>query len=106
VKTPSSRPLQVRRSSRPRRGRSQLTSWAAVPTALRAAVLVSWVWLLTWATIPGERSAKGAGERGDVPGWVMITLMTAGLVAALWILAGDRFEALFTQAMNAVTGRL
>ena len=26
----------------------------------------------------------GHRERGDVPGWVMITLMTAGLVAVLW----------------------
>ena len=23
-------------------------------------------------------------ERGDVPGWVLVTLMTAGLVVALW----------------------
>ena len=28
-------------------------------------------------------------ERGDVPGWVLITLMTAGLVAVLWT-AADR----------------
>jgi len=27
------------------------------------------------------------GERGDVPGWVLITLMTAGLVTALWVVA-------------------
>jgi hypothetical protein len=23
-------------------------------------------------------------ERGDVPGWVLITLMTAGIVAIIW----------------------
>ena len=27
-------------------------------------------------------------ERGDVPGWVLITLMTAGLVVVIWALAG------------------
>ena len=27
-------------------------------------------------------------ERGDVPGWVLITLMTAGLVIVIWGLAG------------------
>ena len=27
-------------------------------------------------------------ERGDVPGWVLITLMTAGLVIIIWGLAG------------------
>ena len=26
-------------------------------------------------------------DRGDVPGWVLITIMTAGLVAALWLVA-------------------
>ena len=29
-------------------------------------------------------------ERGDVPGWVLITLMTAGLVIVIWGLAGRR----------------
>ncbi|MDQ1628931.1 MAG: hypothetical protein QOI54_2675, partial [Actinomycetota bacterium] len=24
-------------------------------------------------------------DRGDVPGWVLITIMTAGLVSALWL---------------------
>jgi hypothetical protein len=43
-------------------------------------------------------------ERGDVPGWVLITLMTAGLVAVLWGVAQSQLEALFTRAMNSVTG--
>lgn len=51
-------------------------------------------------TRPGRRTDR---ERGDVPGWVMITLMTAGLVIALWAVAGDRLAALFTQALDAVT---
>jgi hypothetical protein len=41
-------------------------------------------------------------ERGDVPGWVMITLMTAVLVAALLALAGPALEAMFNQAMDKV----
>jgi hypothetical protein len=44
-------------------------------------------------------------ERGDVPGWVLITLMTAGLVTALWTLASAQLTALFTQAMNSVSIR-
>ncbi|GAA2739222.1 hypothetical protein GCM10009867_34400 [Pedococcus aerophilus] len=44
------------------------------------------------------------GERGDVPGWVMITLMTAGLVAVLWTVADDQLRALFSRAMNTVSG--
>lgn len=45
-------------------------------------------------------------DRGDVPGWVLVTLMTAGLVVGLWAVAGPRLEALFTQAMDAVVGQL
>ena len=37
-----------------------------------------------------------------VPGWVMITLMSAVLVAALLALAGPALEGLFNQAMDKV----
>lgn len=43
-------------------------------------------------------------ERGDVPGWVLITLMTAGLVTVLWALAGTALTGLFSDAINGVTG--
>ena len=43
-------------------------------------------------------------ERGDVPGWVLITLMTAGLVAGLWAVAGPALNDLFTSAISGVTG--
>lgn len=41
-------------------------------------------------------------ERGDVPGWVLITLMTAGLVAAIWVLAEDQLKSIFQRAMDGV----
>jgi type VI protein secretion system component VasF len=44
------------------------------------------------------------GDRGDVPGWVLVTLMTAGLVAALWGLAHDRLTQVFDTAITSVTG--
>lgn len=43
-------------------------------------------------------------ERGDVPGWVLITLMTAGLVVLLWAVAGPALTALFEQALSRVNG--
>ncbi|QKJ19184.1 hypothetical protein [Microbacterium hominis] len=43
-------------------------------------------------------------ERGDVPGWVLITLMTAGLVVLIWALAGPALEGLFQQAIQRVSG--
>ena len=52
-----------------------------------------------------ESTVMNAGddpERGDVPGWVMITLMSAVLVAALLALAGPALEAMFNQAMDKV----
>lgn len=43
-------------------------------------------------------------ERGDVPGWVLITLMTAGLVVVIWALAGPALAGLFEQAIERVSG--
>lgn len=43
-------------------------------------------------------------ERGDVPGWVLITLMTAGLVLLIWGLAGPALERIFNDAINRVSG--
>ncbi|WP_342024119.1 hypothetical protein AAE021_02645 [Arthrobacter citreus] len=44
----------------------------------------------------------GDRERGDVPGWVMITLMSASLVALIMVLAQDALEAMFRSAMEKV----
>jgi hypothetical protein len=43
-------------------------------------------------------------ERGDVPGWVLVTLMTAGLVVLLWGVAGPALTNLFQQAISSVSG--
>ncbi|MGB3859665.1 MAG: hypothetical protein WA912_10470 [Ornithinimicrobium sp.] len=43
-------------------------------------------------------------DRGDVPGWVMITVMTAGLVIALTLVARPLLESVFSDAVNSVVG--
>jgi len=43
-------------------------------------------------------------ERGDVPGWVLITVMTAGLVAALMAIAKPELQDLLRDALDSVTG--
>ncbi len=43
-------------------------------------------------------------ERGDVPGWVLITIMTAGLVAALWLVAEPLLSDLFVSSVSGVSG--
>ena len=52
----------------------------------------------------GRWQDRWRDDRGDVPGWVLITLMTAGLVSALWIVADDELQSLFRRAMGSVTG--
>ncbi|RLP70076.1 hypothetical protein D9V30_05265 [Mycetocola reblochoni] len=54
------------------------------------------------------QGAPGGGEpspseRGDVPGWVLITLMTTALVVAIWALAAPALTALFEQAISRVS---
>ena len=41
-------------------------------------------------------------DKGDVPGWVLITLMTTGLVVLLWAVAGPALKGVFEQAMSKV----
>jgi hypothetical protein len=41
-------------------------------------------------------------ERGDVPGWVLVTVMTAGLVMAIWGVAEDQLRAMLTGALDSV----
>ncbi len=58
--------------------------------------------LMLFATVAGGR--QRSRDRGDVPGWVLITVMTAGLVTALWIVAGDQLLAMFRQALGNTRG--
>ncbi len=41
-------------------------------------------------------------ERGDVPGWVLITVMTVGLVSAITVVARDQLTQLLRAALNSV----
>ncbi|WP_432477178.1 hypothetical protein [Nocardioides sp. GXQ0305] len=41
-------------------------------------------------------------DRGDVPGWVLITVMTVGLVAIISAVAGDELTRLLRAALRSV----
>lgn len=43
-------------------------------------------------------------EQGDVPGWVLIVLMTAALVVAIWGVARDRLVSIVSSAFETVCG--
>ena len=47
-----------------------------------------------------RRRLDGPADRGDVPGWVLVTLMTAGIVMALWIVAEPKLASLLGNALN------
>ncbi|TXJ03984.1 MAG: hypothetical protein E6Q27_09075 [Aeromicrobium sp.] len=47
---------------------------------------------------------KKRNEQGDVPGWVMITLMSAGIVTALTAIAGPRLSTMLDAALASVGG--
>ena len=44
-------------------------------------------------------------ERGDVPGWVLITVMTAGLVVAIWPIAGHQLSKMLQDALDSVSNK-
>lgn len=45
-----------------------------------------------------------SSDRGDVPGWVLVAVMTAGLVTALWLVADDALTSVLGRAINSVSG--
>lgn len=55
-----------------------------------------------WGRIIAAADRFGEDDTGDVPGWVLVTLMTAGLVVALWMFAGPALTSLFEQALDRV----
>jgi len=48
------------------------------------------------------RSRARRDERCDVPGWVLVTVMTAGLVMAIWGLADDQLRQMLKDALDSV----
>lgn len=45
-----------------------------------------------------------SNERGDVPGWVLVVLMTTGLVTAIWTIAAPRLTAILKNSLDAMNG--
>ncbi len=58
---------------------------------------MSW---LDWPIL--RRLARLGGERGDVPGWVLITAMTVALVMVVWGVASDALREIITRFLNEV----
>ena len=69
---------------------------------LAAATALFVLWRLALDGGPTKRWRRD--ERGDVPGWVMIVVLSAAIVAALIPLAGDRLTDMFEKALDSVGG--
>lgn len=41
-------------------------------------------------------------ERGDVPGWVLVVLMTTGLITAIWAIAEPRLSTLLRNSLDSM----
>ena len=48
--------------------------------------------------------ARLRDERGDVPGWVLVVLMTTGLVTAIWTIAAPRLTTILKNSLDAMNG--
>lgn len=57
--------------------------------------------LRAWSALAAPRARD---ERGDVPGWVLITVMTAGLVGGIWGLAREELDQMLRSALSSVNG--
>jgi len=45
---------------------------------------------------------SGASDRGDVPGWVLVVLMTTGLITGIWTVAAPRLSAILTHSLDSM----
>lgn len=70
-----------------------------------------WAWCLALPVLLAGRpvlrrtgDTRERGERGDVPGWVLVTIMTAGLVTMLWRFAGPQLQQMLSNALAQVSG--
>lgn len=50
------------------------------------------------------RTVDRMDDTGDVPGWVLVAVMTAGLVSTLWVVADEQLGNVLRTAIEAVAG--
>jgi len=53
--------------------------------------------------LAARASAAAGPERGDVPGWVLITGMTVALVLMIWGVASDALKNLITGFLSNIS---
>jgi hypothetical protein len=46
--------------------------------------------------------ARALDDRGDIPGWVLMTFLSAGVVTLMWGVACDQLSSILQSALNSV----
>lgn len=62
------------------------------------------MFLYLWITQAIDRVRRDDGDRGDVPGWVMVTVMSAILVVAILGVFEPQIKDAISSAIDSVTG--
>ncbi|MDQ6848495.1 MAG: hypothetical protein M3070_00600 [Actinomycetota bacterium] len=65
--------------------------------------MIGFEFVLAWWTRAVARLSDDDGERGDVPGWVMVTVMSAILVVAIIGVFEPQIKNAIGSAINSVT---
>ena len=50
--------------------------------------------------IKNDFASAAKSERGDVPGWVLVVLMTTGLVTGIWTVAQPRLSSILKNSLD------
>jgi hypothetical protein len=66
--------------------------------------MLPWDMLAAWLAGAYARVRGRDPERGDVPGWVMVTVMTAGLVVVIFAVFKGKVTDAISNAIDSVTG--
>jgi hypothetical protein len=59
--------------------------------------------IAVWTVAAYRRAIGKDAERGDVPGWVMVTIMTAGLVVVIFAAFRGKITTAISDAIDSVT---
>jgi len=77
---------------------------AAMNNLLERAFLTEIAFRQRLISIQQNLFARLKDERGDVPGWVLVVLMTTGVVTALWTIAAPRLTAILKNSLDSMNG--
>jgi hypothetical protein len=66
--------------------------------------MLPWDMVAVWLAGAYARVRRRDPERGDVPGWVMVTVMTAGLVVVIFPVFKNKITDAISNAIDSVTG--